>query len=247
MFNPTLFESVRKLIPDGLYRRLDPFEAAITDFVESTARSTSPGALVLDAGAGECRFRDRFGHTRYLGIDAAFGDEEWDYSGLDVIGRIESLPLGDGSCQRVLSIVVLEHTPDPQKAIAEFYRVLDVDGTAHLVVPHMWEEHQRPHDYFRYTSSGIRILVERAGFEVVRIEPVGGFFWQLGRRLMGVLAFAQTGWRWILFPLLAPIFGILLPLICYYLDGLDRDRAYTLGFLCEARKPGTGSKLPGRV
>jgi hypothetical protein len=76
---------------------------------------------------------------------------------------------------------------------------------------------------------------------------VGGFFWQLGRRLMGVLAFAQTGWRWILFPLLAPIFGILLPLICYYLDGLDRDRAYTLGFLCEARKPGTGSKLPGRV
>jgi hypothetical protein len=53
---------------------------------------------------------------------------------------------------------------------------------------------------------------------------------------MGVLAFTQTGWRWVLFPILAPFFGFLLPLCCYYLDTLDQDRAYTLGFIVEGWK-----------
>jgi hypothetical protein len=78
--------------------------------------------------------------------------------------------------------------------------------------------------------------MERAGLRIRRIDPVGGFFWQLGRRLMAVLMFAQRGWRWILFPVLAPLFGLLLPLCCYYLDFLDTDRAYTLGFICEGSK-----------
>jgi hypothetical protein len=109
-------------------------------------------------------------------------------------------------------------------------------GTVHIVVPHMWEEHQRPYDFFRFTSSGIRFLMENSGLRVQRIDPVGGFFWQLGRRLMGVLTFTQRGWRWLLFPFFAPVFGLLLPLCCYYLDSVDRDRAYTLGFICEGHK-----------
>jgi SAM-dependent methyltransferase len=236
MFNPKVLGLARKLVPRALVRRLDPFEATIESFVGDVARSTGDGMLVLDAGAGESRFRTFFDHARYVGIDSAVGDVDWDYSDLDVVGRLEMLPVSDGSCDRVLSIVVLEHTSEPQAVLEEFYRALRRGGTVHLVVPHMWEEHQRPNDYFRYTSSGIRLLVERAGFNVLRIEPVGGFFWQLGRRLMGVLSFAQQGWRWILFPFLAPVFGFLLPLTCYYLDKLDRDRAYTLGYICEGRR-----------
>ena len=106
----------------------------------------------------------------------------------------------------------------------------------HVVVPHMWEEHQKPYDFFRFTSAGIRYLLQSAGIRIRRIHPVGGFFWQLGRRLMGVLAFTQTGWRWLLFPVLAPVFGLMLPLCCYYLDTLDQDRAYTLGFIAEGWK-----------
>jgi hypothetical protein len=106
----------------------------------------------------------------------------------------------------------------------------------HVVVPHMWEEHQRPNDFFRFTSNGMRYLFQSSGIRIRSIHPVGGFFWQLGRRLMGVLAFTQKGWRWILFPILAPIFGLLLPLCCYYLDFLDEDRAYTLGYICQGWK-----------
>lgn len=226
----------KSLIPGFVCRRLDPFETAIHDFVAGIARQTPRGAGVLDAGAGECRFKPMFAHTAYVAVDFAQGDANWNYSTLDTVGRLEQLPFRDESFERLLSIVVLEHTPEPAQVMGEFRRVLKSGGTLHMVVPHMWEEHQKPYDFYRYTSSGMRYLMENAGLKVSRIEPVGGFFWQLSRRLMGVLAFTQTGWRWILFPFLAPVFGLILPLCCYYLDFIDQDKSYTLGFICEGRK-----------
>lgn len=236
MFNPRLIGRLKKLIPAALVDRLDPFEASIRTFVSEVASSTRSSALVLDAGAGECRFKPMFQHASYVGIDFAQGDPGWDYSKLDAIAKLEELPFSDASFDRVLSIVVLEHTPQPGRVLNEFCRVMKEGGTVHMVVPHMWEEHQRPYDFFRFTSSGIRYLMESAGLRVKRVQPVGGFFWQLSRRLMGVLAFTQQGWRWVLFPVLAPVFGLLLPVCCYYLDFLDDDRAYTLGFICEGSK-----------
>jgi SAM-dependent methyltransferase len=227
---------LRRLVPRALFDRLDPFEASIEQFVKEVAERTRSEATVLDAGAGECRFRFKFAHASYVGLDFAQGDPAWNYSKLDVIAKLEALPFSNASFDRVLSIVVLEHTPEPAQVIQEFQRVLKPGGTVHMVVPHMWEEHQRPHDYFRFTSGGARFLMERAGLRVERVEPVGGFFWQLGRRFMAVLMFAQRGWRWILFPMLAPVFGLILPLCCYYLDFLDDDRTYTLGFICEGSK-----------
>jgi SAM-dependent methyltransferase len=226
----------KSLIPAGLFKRLDPFEASIDTFLRDVSRRVRVGARVLDAGAGESRFKPLFRHAAYVGVDFGLGDRSWDYSNLDVVGRLEELPFPNGYFDHVLSIVVLEHTPQPIRVLEEFRRVLKPGGMVHVVVPHMWEEHQKPYDFFRFTSSGIRFLLEGSGFRIRKIQPVGGFFWQLGRRLMGVLSFAQQGWRWLLFPVLAPVFGLFLPLCCYYLDSLDKDRSYTLGFICEGWK-----------
>ncbi|MBI4472240.1 MAG: class I SAM-dependent methyltransferase [Acidobacteria bacterium] len=236
MLNSHVTALAKSLLPLSLLSKLDPFEASIEKFVGSVAHETAAGALVLDAGAGECRFKPFFANANYVSVDFAQGDPKWDYSKLDLIGRLEELPFPDTSFDHVLSIVVLEHTPQPAKVIQEFRRILKRGGMVHIVVPHMWEEHQRPYDFFRFTSSGIRYLLEGNGFRIRKIHPVGGFFWLLGRSLMGVLAFTQQGWRWLLFPVLAPVFGFVLPICCYYLDSLDQDRAYTLGFICEAWK-----------
>jgi SAM-dependent methyltransferase len=227
---------LKSLVPRSLYNRLDPFEHSIELFVRSVATEIAPGQRVLDAGAGECRFKPLFEHAEYVSVDFAQGDPAWNYSRLDAIGRLEELPFPDGSFDHVVSIVVLEHTPQPARVIGEFARVLKRGGMVHLVVPHMWEEHQKPYDFFRFTSGGIRYLLQSAGIRIRKIHPVGGFFWQLGRRLMAVLAYTQSGWRWVLFPVLAPVFGLILPLCCYYLDTLDEDRAYTLGFIAEGWK-----------
>jgi SAM-dependent methyltransferase len=231
LLNARLLAAVKRLIPSSLYKRLDPFEASIETFVRGVGAEIPAGQRVLDAGAGEGRFKSFFAHTHYVGVDFAQGDPSWNYSELDAVGRLEELPFPDGSFDHVLSIVVLEHTPQPARVVEEFSRVLKPGGMVHLVVPHMWEEHQRPYDFFRFTSSGIRYLLQSNGIRIRKIDPVGGFFWQLGRRLMGVLSFVQSGWRWLLFPILAPVFGLVLPLCCYYLDSLDQDRAYTLGFI----------------
>jgi SAM-dependent methyltransferase len=236
LFKPRLLGFLKRLIPRSLYDKLDPFEASVDAFVRGVAAEIKPGRRVLDAGAGECRFRPYFSHTDYVAIDFGQGEPLWNYSRLNVIGRLEDLPFAGATFDDVLAIVVLEHTPQPARVIEEFLRVLKPGGMVHVVVPHMWEEHQKPHDYFRFTSGGIRYLLQSAGIRIRRIHPVGGYFWQLSRRLIGVLTFTQSGWRWVLFPLLAPVFGLILPLCCYYLDTLDQDRAYTLGFIAEGWK-----------
>jgi len=236
LFSPRLLALLKSVVPRALYKKLDPFEASIENFVRGVAGEIPAGKRVLDAGAGQCRFKELFRHVEYVAVDFAQGDPKWNYSHLDAIGRLEDLPFASGSFDHVLCVVVLEHTPQPGRAIEEFRRVLKAGGMVHLVVPHMWEEHQKPHDFFRFTSGGVRYLLQSAGIRIRKIHPVGGFFWQLGRRLMGVLAFTQHGWRWLLFPVLAPVFGVILPLCCYYLDSLDEDRAYTLGFIAEGWK-----------
>ena len=120
MFNPKLIAAIKRVIPTTLFDRLDPFEATIRKFVEVVGSNTRAGERVLDAGAGESRFRPVFAHARYVGVDFALGDPEWNYSRLDAVGRLEELPFPDSSFDRVISIVVLEHTPEPARVIAEF-------------------------------------------------------------------------------------------------------------------------------
>ena len=107
-----------------------------------------------------------------------------------------------------------------------------------MVIPFLWEEHQAPHDYFRFTRYGVQLLFERLPIRLTQLQPVGGFFWLLARRSVNLLTFFQGGWRWLLFAPLAPVFGFLFPVLLYFLDGLDRGKTFTLGFLVRATKDG---------
>jgi SAM-dependent methyltransferase len=135
-------------------------------------------------------------------------------------------------------MVVLEHTSRPRLALEEFARVLKPGGGIHLVVPFLWEEHQAPQDFFRFTRYGIGALLGGLPLETELLEPMGGFFWVCARRSVNLLAFLQGGWRWLLFVPAAPFFGLLFPLLLYYLDGLDRAKAFSLGFQVRLRKRG---------
>src|SRR5437588_3415854 len=119
LLNSHLTVSLRRLLPSGIYQRLDPFEATIETFVRGVAAEIPAGKRILDAGAGEGRFKPLFAHTEYVGIDFAQGDKSWDYSKLDVVGNLEQLPFPNLSFDHVISIVVLEHTPQPGRVIEE--------------------------------------------------------------------------------------------------------------------------------
>jgi SAM-dependent methyltransferase len=211
------------------------FEVAIVEAVERFAGALNPQSLVLDAGAGEGQYASHFRGLRYVGVDLAVGDVAWNYGQLDAICNLNALPFGGGVFDAALNVVTLEHLPDPQLALCEIARVMRAGGKLLLVAPHEWEVHQSPHDYFRYTRHGLRLLLERAGFGEIRIEAVGGFFRLLGRRLLNGLQFFTGGARWILF---LPAAALLIPpaIVLPLLDSLDRNKDFTLGYICTARK-----------
>jgi SAM-dependent methyltransferase len=236
MFKPALRKRLEPLVPKLVMRVMDPFHTALYRRLEEAARSVPPGAMVLDAGAGECPHSTLFAHTRYVKLDRGIGDMTWDYSRLDVQGDVCELPFRDGVFDAVVNIQVLEHIREPHTCVNEMARVLKPGGQLILTTVQDWEIHQHPHDFFRYTRYGLEYLFDKAGLKG-RAEALGGLFWNISFRLMALLGFLQAGWRWILFVLLAPVLTLFVPAICYALDPLDRKRDYTLGYFCVARKP----------
>ncbi len=226
-----IYARTRSWLPRPLSRYVLHFEAAIEDAVQAFAASLSPGARVFDAGAGEGNHRGFFPAQRYTGLDLAVGDGAWDYSKLDVVGDLASLPFREGLFDASLNVVTLEHVREPARVLAELFRTLAPGGRLLLIVPHEWEEHQQPHDYFRYTRYGLEYLLRQAGFQSFEIRPVGGFFRLLSRRLLNALQFFPGPLMFI-----AAIFFVPPALVLPILEPLDRRQDFTLGYICIARK-----------
>lgn len=222
-----------RLLPVGLQRYVLHFEASIEDAIASFAQAIPAGMQVLDAGAGEGQYASYFGRHRYVGVDLGIGDAGWSYQALDAVADLTALPFSDSSFDAAINVVTLEHVQEPKAVLCEIARVLRPGGRLLLITPHEWEEHQQPHDYYRYTRYGLAYLLQCSGFRSFSVDPVGGFFRLLSRRLLNGVQFFPAP----LAPLAALLFGplaMLLPL----LDGTDKKRNFTLGHICTAQKAG---------
>jgi SAM-dependent methyltransferase len=226
-----IYDRLRDLMPARLRRYVQHFEASIEDAVGTFAQSLNAGARVLDAGAGEGNHKQYFSKQRYCGLDLGVGDQKWDYTRLDVVGDLARLPFDTGTFDAAINIVTLEHVTDPGRVICEIARVLKPGGRLLLIAPLEWEEHQQPHDYYRYTRYALEFLLKQAGFTEIAIEPVGGFFRLLSRRLFNALQFFPGPFMFV-----AAIFFVPPALTLPLFDGLDRRRNFTLGYICLARK-----------
>jgi SAM-dependent methyltransferase len=252
MLNRTVVRLGRKLIPQFVLDQINPFDRFVLQAVRAFVRELPRNAHVLDAGAGEAQYKSEFtkaGH-RYRAIDLGVGEEDWNYEHIDALAKAEELPFPPATFDAILSVAVLEHTPFPRQMLHELSTALKPGGRLMIIVPTMWEEHQVPHDFYRFTRWGAVRLLEEAGFDVDSIRPIGGYFWFMGRKMIDVLEFFQTFPRLLLWPVLVVPCGFILPAIFKNLDWLDRDKYYTIGQLCfcrRVREPGArdgGSILP---
>jgi len=231
MSTDSSYLALQRRLPRWLRRHVMHFDTTIEEAVATWASALPRGQMIVDAGAGEARHRSLFDGSRYVAVDLAVGDATWDYRHLDAIADLTALPLRTGSFDAALNVVTLEHLPHPDRALAELARVLRPGAALLVVAPSQWEEHQAPHDYFRYTRYGLEHLLGEAGFTDLRIEPVGGFFRLLQRRLLNSLQFFPGPTMY-----LAALVVVPLALVAPLFDRLDSRRHFTLGYVCRARR-----------
>jgi SAM-dependent methyltransferase len=130
---------------------------------------------ILDVGCGAQPYRSLVSpRANYRGIDDAGAERHFGYCVPDTTyfegGR---WPVADASADVILSTETLEHVPEPEVFLGEAIRCLKPGGHLLLTVPFAARWHFIPHDYWRFTPSGIRCLLDRAGFTEIVVFSRG--------------------------------------------------------------------------
>ncbi len=178
----------RRGLSTGLLAFLDesPLERdSVLAGVRRFAEALPAGADVVDLGAGDAPYRELFAHVAYVTVDWGHSPHE-DAAAVDVTASIDALPFADGSFDAALLTQVLEHVPLPEAAVREAHRIVRPGGRILVTVPFIWEEHERPFDFFRYSSAGVRQLLEGAGFVEVEVRPRTDCFSTLAQLMRNV-------------------------------------------------------------
>jgi SAM-dependent methyltransferase len=130
---------------------------------------------VLDVGSGAQPYRRLLpADARYRAIDDAAAGEDFGYVMPDTeYFEGDRWPVLDDSVDVVLTTETLEHVLEPAVFLAEARRVLRDGGRIILTVPFSARWHYVPHDYWRFTPSSLRSLLERAGFKDVVVNARG--------------------------------------------------------------------------
>lgn len=160
-----------------------------------------PRARLLDAGAGECQYKKHCGHLIYIAQDNAVYDGRgdaglqtgnWDFSQIDIVSDILDIPEPDASFDAVLCTEVLEHLPDPVRALNEIARLLRPGGTLIVTAPFWSLTHFAP---YHYATGFNRYFYEyhlgRLGFDFVDMIPNGNFFECIGQEVRRIPDMSQ--------------------------------------------------------
>jgi SAM-dependent methyltransferase len=136
---------------------------------------------VLDAGCGSKPYRAFIPAMTYIGMEIDTPRTRESFAA-DVYYDGINFPFQAANFDAVLCSQVFEHVFTPQDFLAEIHRVLRPGGCLLLTVPFVWDEHEQPHDFARYSSFGLQALLRRAGFTVEahqKTVPDGRVLFQL--------------------------------------------------------------------
>jgi len=131
--------------------------------------------VLVDIGCGSKPYEKYTNADKYIGLEL---DEE-------INGRAKTadfyydgsvMPFENNSTDSVLTSQVFEHVFTPDKFLQEVSRILKTDGLLLLSVPLVWDEHEQPYDYARYTSFGLRYILNQNGFEVIELIKTSNDF-----------------------------------------------------------------------
>jgi SAM-dependent methyltransferase len=128
------------------------------------------GGTVLDFGCGSKPYESLFSVEKYVGVDMALEDSDYDGSRADYFYDGKTLPFEDEVFDTIFTTEVFEHVFNLDEIVTELARVLKQDGKLVVTTPFVWVEHLVPYDFARYTTFGLRHILEKHGFEIIVLE-----------------------------------------------------------------------------
>jgi len=130
--------------------------------------------IVVDLGSGFNPSHERFWQIKpekFIRVDINEKTEP------DVIADLnKTLPFSDNFADAVLLFNVIYILENPTEILREINRILKPGGKIFFTNPFIFNEAKEPSDYWRFTSEGLKKLLEEAGFNSFLIEPVGERF-----------------------------------------------------------------------
>ena len=247
---------VAAVVPEALRLRVDAETYGIVRFMKFASSQAKPTDRVLDAGAGSCPYRKYFAHATYESTDFEEIFEQSCRGMHTFLCSLDNIPRPANTYDVIINTQVLMHVAEPQKVLNEFCRVLKPGGRLFLTAPQGWAVISAPYHFFNFTNFGLELLLRRAGLEIEFIKPRGGMFWYLGDRVRRLPQYVLYQYLFdegprslkphirpaaaLMLPVYLvayPLCEILIPLLFFYLDRLDRKQAFTLGYSCYCRKP----------
>lgn len=126
----------------------------------------------LDIGCGEKPYASLFTCTEYIGIDIETTEKYHEKHKTDLFYNGVDLPFENNSFDSIVCFEVLEHVFEPEKMVHEMFRVLKPDGTILLTTPFIWNEHEIPYDYGRYSYFGLKDLFTKNGFIISKQKRI---------------------------------------------------------------------------
>jgi len=163
-------------------------------WVRAKLAALPKGLKLLDAGAGEQRYKKECAHLEYVSQDfcqyEGVGNElglqtgSWDVSKIDIVCDITQIPLESGSFDCVLCTEVFEHVPDPVSALKELCRLVKKGGCIILTAPITSLTHFAPYHFATgFNRYWYEVHLPSFGFTIEEISQNGGYYDFLAQEL----------------------------------------------------------------
>jgi len=135
----------------------------------------------LDVGCGQRPYEHLIASTKYIGLEIDTQAAR-KINKADIYYKGKRFPFRNKSFDSVMINQVFEHVFNPDQFLQEVSRVLKPGGRLLMTVPFVWDEHEQPQDYARYSSFGLAWILNKNGFKIIEQKKSGndiGIIFQL--------------------------------------------------------------------
>ncbi|MBZ0246862.1 MAG: class I SAM-dependent methyltransferase [Cyclobacteriaceae bacterium] len=130
---------------------------------------------LLDFGCGEKPYLALFSVDEYLGLDIEKSGHTHKNSNVDAYYDGKIIPFDSEYFDSFFSSEVFEHVFNLPIILKEINRVVKSGGKLLITVPFAIHEHEEPFDFARYTTFGIKKILNENGFEILSIDKTNHY------------------------------------------------------------------------